>query len=29
MKTNKKKSKWWSAADIRKIKAIMKTAEQE
>jgi hypothetical protein len=25
----KKKSKWWSAADIRKIKAIMKTAEQE
>ena len=25
----KKKSKWWSAADIRKIKAIMKTAEEE
>jgi hypothetical protein len=29
MKTNKRKSKWWSAADIRKIKSIMKTAEQE
>jgi hypothetical protein len=25
----KRKSKWWSAADIRKIKAIMKTAEDE
>lgn len=25
----KKKSKWWSAADIRKIKAIIKTAEEE
>ena len=25
----KKKSKWWSATDIRKIKAIMKIAEEE
>jgi hypothetical protein len=25
----KKKSKWWSATDIRKIKAIMKIAEDE
>ena len=29
MSITKKKSKWWSAADIRKIKAIMKIAEQE
>lgn len=25
----KKKSKWWSATDIRKIKAIMKIAQEE
>jgi hypothetical protein len=29
MSITRKKSKWWSAADIRKIKAIMKIAEQE
>jgi hypothetical protein len=29
MSITRKKSKWWSAVDIRKIKAIMKTAEQE
>jgi len=29
MSITKKKSKWWSATDIRKIKAIMKTAEEE
>lgn len=29
MSITKKKSKWWSATDIRKIKAIMKIAEEE
>ena len=29
MSITKRKSKWWSAADIRKIKAIMKIAEEE
>jgi hypothetical protein len=29
MSITKRKSKWWSAADIRKIKAIIKTAEEE
>lgn len=29
MSIKKKKSKWWSATDIRKIKAIMKIAEEE
>jgi hypothetical protein len=29
MSITRKKSKWWSAADIRKIKEIMKIAEEE
>lgn len=29
MSITKKKSKWWSATDIRKIKAIMKIAQEE
>lgn len=29
MSITKRKSKWWSAADIRKIKTIIKSAEDE
>lgn len=29
MSITKRKSKWWSAADIRKIKAIIKGAEED
>ena len=29
MSITKRKSKWWSATDIRKIKAIMKIAQEE